>query len=162
MGGMKSNQDPLPAQVAIPLGAQERAALAEHWSQHPGMQHLGAKADFGDPARVRVYIDQLGPEHRGGMNTEAVNGAVIAGLFDVAVGIVGHFHTMGRRAGTAQLAIQFLRPLMGQRIEVETRLVRAGTNLVFVAGEAFDQNRVLCARCDGIVAVSGCGGDEAL
>jgi acyl-coenzyme A thioesterase PaaI-like protein len=162
MGDKKSNQDPLPAQVAIPLGAQERAALAERWTQHPGMQHLGARADFSDPAKARVYIDPLEPHHRGGMGTEAVNGAVTAGLFDVAVGIVGHFHTMGRRAGTAQLAIQFIRPVLGDRIEVEARLVRAGTNLVFVAGEAFDQNRVLCARCDGIVAVSGGGVNEAL
>jgi len=162
MGGMQSNQDPPAAQVSIPVEAQERAALADRWSQHPGMQLVGARADFSDPSKVRVFIEPLQPHHRGGMGTEAVNGAVIAGLFDVAIGIVGHFQTRGRRAGTAQLAVQYLRPVLGQRIDVEARLVRAGTNLVFVAGEAFDQNRVLCARCDGIVAVSGSGGGEAL
>jgi uncharacterized protein (TIGR00369 family) len=147
-------------QAVIPFGPEERAALADRWTQHPGMRHLGARADFSDPSRVRVVIDLLEAHHRGGLGTDAVNGPVIAGLFDVAVGMVGHFQTLGKRAGTAQLGIQFLRPVRGGRIVVEAWLLRAGVNLVFVAGEAFDQQGTLCARCEGIVAVSGGAGTE--
>jgi acyl-coenzyme A thioesterase PaaI-like protein len=150
--------------ATIPFGSPERAAMAEQWSAHPGMRHLGARADFANPESVRVYIDPIEAYHRGGLGTEAVNGAVIAGLFDVAIGIVGHFQTMGRRAGTAQLNIQYLRPLLGDRISIEARLLRAGSNLVFAAAEAKDQLGVVCARADGIVAVSGSGfaGNQAL
>ena len=107
-----------------------------------------------------MVIDPVQPFHRGGLGTEAVNGAVIAGLFDVAIGIVGHFHTGGRRAGTAQLSIHFLRPLKGDRVTVKGRLVRAGTNLVFAAAEALDSNETVCATAEGIVAVSGGGAGE--
>jgi len=141
----------------IPFGAPERVSMAQQWTDHPGMRHMGAQADFSDPRHVRVFIDPVQPVHRGGLGTAAVNGAVIAGLFDVAVGMVGHFQTMGRRAGTAQLNINFIRPVVGDHVEVLARLVRAGSNLVFAEAEALDGAGVTCARAMGIVAVSGNG-----
>ncbi len=141
--------------TTIPLGEAERQALAERWSQHPGMLHVGARADFSDQSAVRVIIDPVQAHHRGGLGTDAVNGAVIAGIVDVAIGIVGHFQTPGRRAGTAQLSVYFLRPLHGDRVTAVARLVRAGPNLVFVRAEVEDSAGVVCARGEGIVAVSG-------
>ncbi len=94
------------------------------------------------------------PHHRGGLGTDAVNGAVIAGVFDLAIGLVGHFCNLDRRAGTAQLHIHFLRPVLGERFEVLGRVVRAGRSLVFATADLHDQGGQLCARCDGIVAVA--------
>ena len=141
--------------VTIPLEPAERTRFEAMWNAAPGMLHMGARADFSDPGAVRVTIQPLQPVHRGGLGTDAVNGAVITGLCDVALGMVGHFHTMGRRAGTAQLNIQFLRPVLGDGVRAVGRLVRAGTNLVFATVEVEDMNGRVCARCDGIVAVSG-------
>lgn len=144
----------------IPGSPVERAVLAERWSAHPGMRHMGALADFSNPDLVRVVIDPVRPEHRGGMGTEAVNGAVLAGLFDVAIGVVGHFQVPNRRVGTAQLNIQFLRPVRGDRVEVVGHLVRAGMNLVFATADIVDGEGKLCARADGIVAASGEAPDD--
>jgi hypothetical protein len=33
--------------------------------------------------------------------------------------------------------------------------VRAGTNLVFATAELHNEQGIVCARCDGMVAVSG-------
>lgn len=144
--------------VTIPFGPEERARMAEQWNAHPGMRHTGARADFSDPDQVQVVIEHLEPYHRGGMGTTAINGAVLAGLFDVAIGIVGQFHTAGRRAGSVQLSIQFIRPLNGNSVRVRARLVRAGTSLIFGTAEAFDERDVVCARAEGIVAAAGTGG----
>ncbi len=144
----------------IPGTPEQRATLAAQWSAHPGMRHLGARADFSDPERVRVILEPVGPEHRGGMGTAAVNGAVIASLFDAAIGMVGHFQLPGRRAGTAQLNVQFMRPVQGDRVEVVARLARAGSNLVFASAEITDPEGRLCARADGIVAASGGAADD--
>jgi uncharacterized protein (TIGR00369 family) len=145
---------------AIPGTPEERDALAAAWSAHPGMRHLGARADFSDPERVRLILDPVRPEHRGGMGTTAVNGAVIASLFDAAIGMVGHFQLPGRRAGTAQLHIHFMRPVQGDRIEVAAYLARAGANLVFAWAEITDPEGRVCARADGIVAASGSAADD--
>ena len=47
-----------------------------------------------------------------------MNGAVIAGVFDLTIGLVGHSCAIGRRAGTAQLNIHFVRPVLGDRFDV--------------------------------------------
>lgn len=144
-----------------PLSTAERSALAAQWNEHPGMRHMGVRVDLSAPDVVRVYVDPVEPAHRGGLGTEAVNGAVIAGAFDLAVGLVGHFNTVGRKSGTAQLNIHFIRPVLGDRFEVLGRLVRAGRSLVFATAELHDENGQLCARCDGIVAVAGESAAEA-
>ena len=137
------------------LSDAERAALAARWNRHHGLRYLGVHVDLSAPDVVRLYIDPIQPHHRGGLGTDAVNGSVIAGVFDLAIGLVGHLCTLGRRAGTAQLNIHFLRPVLGDRFEVLGRLVRAGRSLVFAAAELHDEQGKLCARCDGMVAVVG-------
>ncbi|MGE0352005.1 MAG: PaaI family thioesterase [Gemmatimonadales bacterium] len=157
---MKDGPRPEPESLSptAPLTPDQRIDLNRRWNQLAPMRHLGARADFQDPAAVRIEIDPVLEHHRGGMGTEAINGAVISGLCDAAVGMVGFLHTQGRRAGTAQLNVVFLRPLLGDRAIATGRLTRAGTNLIFAAVEVTDERGTVCARCEGIVAVSGKGG----
>jgi acyl-coenzyme A thioesterase PaaI-like protein len=133
----------------------QREDLAARWNAHPGMQHLGARVDLPAPNLVRAILDPIKPFHRGGLGTEAVNGATIAGLFDLVIGLAGYLHTAGRRAGVAQLNVHFLRPVLGDRLQVTGWPTRAGLNLVFAAAELRDERGNVCAVCSGIVAVSG-------
>ncbi len=160
--GVRCESGPFGA-VTVPARPEEHLRrLESEWNAHPGMQHLGARLDLTDPRAVRAVIDPLQPHHRGGLGTDAVNGAVIAGVVDVVVGLTGYLHTGGRRAGVAQLHVQYLRPVHGDRLEVIGRPLRAGRTLVFVTAEAVDAEGVVCARGDGIVAVvAGDGTSEA-
>jgi acyl-coenzyme A thioesterase PaaI-like protein len=137
------------------LDSEQLAAFEEEWNQHPGMRHMGARVDLSTPGLVRAVVDPIKPEHRGGLGTDAVNGAVMAGVFDLVIGLAGYLQTVGRRAGVAQLSIQFLRPVLGNRFDVVGHPVRAGTNLVFATAELHNEQGIVCARCDGMVAVSG-------
>jgi len=143
------------AKIPHRLEGEDLAAFQAEWNQHPGMRHIGAELDLSTPGVVRAVVDPIQPEHRGGLGTDAVNGAVIAGIFDLVIGLCGYLQTAGRRAGVAQLSIQFLRPVNGSRFEVVGHPVRAGSTLVFSTSELVDERGTVCARCDGIVAVSG-------
>jgi len=129
-------------------------ALADVWNASPPMKQLGARLDFDRVDRVRAVIDPVMPWHRGGMGTEAVNGPVLAGLFDLAIGTVGWLTRPDSRSATVTLAMTFLRPTRGDRVTVEGRLLRAGTNLTFAAAEIFDGSGEVTARCEGTVAVA--------
>ncbi|MBI4420923.1 MAG: PaaI family thioesterase [Gemmatimonadetes bacterium] len=144
--------------MAESLTASERMEFEQLWNAHPGMSHMGCRVDLSTPGVVRCVVDPIRPEHRGGLQTDAVNGAVIAGVFDLVIGLSGYVHTRGRRAGVAQLSVQFLRPVLGEKFEAVAHPVRVGTNLVFSTAELRDDRGYVCARCDGIVAVSGKGG----
>ncbi len=143
-----------PTPICPPLSDAERAALATRWNEHPGMRHMGVRLDLSKADVVRVYVDPVEPHHRGGLGTDAVNGVVIAGAFDLTIGLVGHLCNLERRAGTAQLHIHFLRPVLGDRFEVLGRVVRGGRSLVFATADLHDQRGQLCARCEGMVAVA--------
>ncbi|NIM49807.1 MAG: PaaI family thioesterase [Gemmatimonadales bacterium] len=144
-----------PDQQTWQLSETELAQIQKLWNEHPGMEHLGARVDLSTPGTVRAVVDPIQPHHRGGLGTDAVNGATIAGVFDLAIGLAGYLHTVGRRAGVAQLGIQYLRPVIGDRLQVEARAVRVGKTLIFSTAELRDEQGVVCSRCDGILAVSG-------
>ncbi len=129
-------------------------ALAKVWNDSPPMRRLGARLEFERVDRVRAVLDPVMPYHCGGMGTDAVNGPVLAGLFDLVIGTVGWLSRPDSRSATVSLAMTFLRPTRGDRIVVEARLLRAGTNLTFAAAEIFDGSGEITARCDGTVAVA--------
>ena len=129
-------------------------ALAGKWNDSPPMRQLGARLEFDRVDRVRAVVDPVMPYHRGGMGTDAVNGAVLAGLFDLVIGTVGWLTRPDTRSATVTLAMTFLRPTRGDRISAEGRLLRGGTNLIFASAEIFDGEGEATARCDGTCAVA--------
>jgi len=129
-------------------------ALATTWNDSPPMRQLGARLEFERVDRVRAVVDPVMPYHRGGMGTDAINGPVLAGLFDLVIGTVGWLTRPETRSATVSLAMTFLRPTRGARVVVEARLLRAGTNLTFAAAEVIDERGEITARCDGTVAVA--------
>ena len=128
-------------------------ALAAVWNASPPLQRLGARLEFTRVDRVRAVLD-VQTFHRGGIGTDAVNGAVLAGLFDLSIGTVGWLSRPDTRSATVSLGMIFFRPTRGDRVVVEARLLRAGTNLTFAAAEIFDGWGEVTARCDGTVAVA--------
>ena len=134
--------------------------LAESWNGSGPMQRLGVRLEFERVDRVRAVIDPVEPYHRGGIGTAAVNGAVLAGLFDLAIGTVGWLSRPNTRSATVSLAMTFLRPTRGDRVVVEARLLRAGTSLTFAAAEITDGSGEVTARCDGTVAVARGGAED--
>jgi len=129
-------------------------ALGEMWNASPAMRHFGARLEFTRVDRVRAVIDPVTPVHRGGLGTDAVNGVVLAGLFDLVIGTVGWLTRPDSRSATVNLAMSFFRPTRGDRIAAEAWLIRAGMNLVFAAAEIGDGEGKVTARCDGTCAIA--------
>jgi uncharacterized protein (TIGR00369 family) len=129
-------------------------SLGDVWNASPAMQHFGARLAFERVDRVRAVIDPITPVHRGGLGTDAVNGVVLAGLFDLVIGTVGWLTRPETRSATVHLAMSFFRPTRGDRVVAEARLIRAGLNLIFAAAEIFDGEDRVSARCDGTCAIA--------
>ncbi len=128
--------------------------LADVWNAGPPMAHFGARLEFNRIDRVRAVIDPVKSFHRGGMGTDAVNGVVLAGLFDLVIGTVGWLTRPETRSATVNLAMTFFRPTTGNRVVAEARLLRGGQYMVFAAAEIFDSAGEVTARCDGACAVA--------
>lgn len=119
----------------------------------PGMEAMGATLDLSDDVLVRVHLPEVRDQHRGGLGTSAVNGAVIAGLFDAALGVAGVIQFPGRRAGTVELSVKFLRPTQGESLDAWAVTLKRAEDLAFMEGALFAHGR-LCAVATGMVSTA--------
>jgi uncharacterized protein (TIGR00369 family) len=145
--------NPQPFSTAYPT-LESLKALGQMWNAGAPMQHFGARLEFERVDRVRAVIDPVRDIHRGGLGTSAVNGVVLAGLFDLVIGTVGWLTRPETRSATVNLSMSFFRPTRGDRVVAEARLIRSGMNLIFAAAEIFDEEGKVTARCDGTCSVA--------
>jgi acyl-coenzyme A thioesterase PaaI-like protein len=130
-----------------------RQAWAAQFNALPGMGMMGAALDLSDPVVVRVHLSEVRPHHQGGLGSAAVNGAVIAGLFDAALGVAGVIQFPGRRAGTVELSVKFLRPTRGASVDAWAVTLKRAEDLAFMEGELWSEGK-LCAVATGMVSTA--------
>jgi acyl-coenzyme A thioesterase PaaI-like protein len=139
--------------LTIPLAAADRRPWQENFNQLPGMRMIRGAIDLSDEVCVAVHLPEIGPEHQGGLGADAVNGAVLAGCFDVALGVAGVLQFPGRRAGTVELSMKFMRPAVGGTVTAWAVALKRADNIAFVESELFCGGR-FCARASGMVATA--------
>jgi acyl-coenzyme A thioesterase PaaI-like protein len=138
--------------------AAELNALAELWNRSEVLRHHGMRVSF-QPDRV-VDLPEVRPEHLGGLGTSAVNGLVLAGLFDLAVGSTVVLVDPRRRSATVQLSMSFERAVFGRSVRCEAWIDRAGQRTLFASAHILDEQGQVCARCQAVVAMSRQALDE--
>jgi uncharacterized protein (TIGR00369 family) len=134
---------------------QSLQEFAKSWNAAKSLKHFGVRFEFERVDRVRAVIDPVLPTHRGGLGTDAINGGVLAMLFDLVIGTVAHLTRPDARSATVTLAVSFLRPTRGDRIVSEGRLIRVGANLAFAAADIFDSENRATAHCEGTTIALG-------
>jgi acyl-coenzyme A thioesterase PaaI-like protein len=152
LGGEALAEQALAARgLPVPLDEAKRRRWQDEFNAHQGMQYIGCRLDLSDPRVVRVHLPEIQAHHLGGLGTDAVNGAVLAGFFDIALGVAGVLQFPGKRAGTVDLSIKFMRPTLGSSITAYAVALKRTENIAFVESELYSGNR-LCAIASGMVS----------
>jgi len=139
--------------IKIPLPTAHREKWAVGFNELPAMQHFGASLDLSDSHVVQVTLPRVEEHHRGGLGTSAVNGAVIAGMFDCALGVAGVLQFPDQRTGTVELSIKLLRPVIGDVLDFYAVAIKSSKSIAFAESELFSGGRI-CALATGMVAVA--------
>lgn len=134
--------------------AEQLARFAEEFNQSSMLKHFGVRLHFPSLDRVVGEIDPIRPEQRGGLGTDAVNGGILAAMFDLVIGCTPALVDPTRRSATMQLSMGFERPLRGDKLRAEAWVTSAGTNTLFAAAQILDAEGKVCARCQGVVKLS--------
>jgi acyl-coenzyme A thioesterase PaaI-like protein len=132
---------------------QALARYAEQFNQSQSLKYFGVTVGFPSLEEVRIVL-QVRPEHRGGLGTDAVNGGVLAAMFDLAIGCTPALLDPTRRTATMQLSMSFERPVSGSVLHVRARIDTAGTAVLFASAVLYDEKDQPCARCQGVVRLS--------
>jgi uncharacterized protein (TIGR00369 family) len=134
----------------VSLTKEERIKIENNWNNHITVKSLGVKIDLSNDDFIKIVLDNPKPVHRGGIGTDAINGGILSALFDLSVGLIAIVNSENHRVATIQLNINFLKPVKGNFLVVQARLIKKGKNLIFGRAEIFDEKGDLCAYCDGI------------
>jgi len=151
---MSINPDLHQGKLPIPFSQQERQDWQDHLSKMAILDHLGVKVDLSDKHVVRLRLANRKCAHAGGLGTEALNGAIIAGMVDCAMSIVGILHFRGRACGTVQFSIQFMKSVRDQHPLIECWAIRRSPSLLFVEACILGRNQRSEIVATGMVAVS--------
>lgn len=126
---------------------------AENFNKSATMRFFGTVIDFPTPDRVRVTLP-VKPEQRGGLGSAAVNGGVIAAVFDLVIGSSAALVDPTRRSATVQISLSFERPVHGDVITAEGWIDRAGGRTGFASAVLKDGNGEICARAQGVIRLT--------
>ncbi len=130
------------------------ARYAERFNRSGTLKFFGARVAFPSREHLEVRLDSIRPEHRGGLGTSAVNGGVLAAIFDLAIGCTPALLDPTRRSATMQLSMSFERPVFGNSLRAEARIDSARKLVLFASARVFDAEGIECARCQGVVRIS--------
>lgn len=117
----------------------------------PFMQYFGFRISYPNGDRVVVTLDEVLAAHRGGMGTAAINGGILAAMFDYALGNTAMLAPPLRRNATVQLSMTFERAVHGRSLRCEAQIDRAASRMLFSSARIFDTDENLCARATAIV-----------
>ncbi|HEY0523483.1 MAG TPA: PaaI family thioesterase [Stellaceae bacterium] len=140
------------ATLPFPLDDADVAAWEERLNKLPVIIRLGARFDLSDRYAAQVHIDEIRPDHLGGLGVAALNGATIAGIIDCAIGAAGVVHFSGERAGTLNLALNFMKPVLGKRVTARCIVTRKTKTLLFTEACVLDRRGSVCVTATGIVS----------
>lgn len=129
---------------------------AREFNASSNLQFFGVEIGFPQRAEGRIVEATLKvkPEHRGGLGAGAVNGGMLAALFDLVIGVTPALLEPTRRVATIQLSMNFERAVLGDRVTVEGRVENATRDLVFASARLLDGSGAVCAHCQGVVKMS--------
>ncbi len=136
-----------------PTAAQLR--YAELFNQSATLKHFGVIVSFPSADRVRAVLKPIRPEQLGGLGSNAVNGGVLAAMFDLAIGCTPALVDPSQRSATVQLSMSFERAVVGGSLYAEAKVDRAGKNLLFASAVIVDEQGRECAHAQGVVSLSG-------
>jgi len=125
------------------LTDSERKRIEDALSTVPFAKLLGIKLDSVEPGDATLSL-QIRDDFK--QNAGVVHGGVIASLIDSAtafaiIPLLNH----DERTTTVDLTISYLRPLTAGSMVARAKVLRAGTRLIVVSAELFDDGRNLAA-----------------
>ncbi|AUW93573.1 MAG: PaaI family thioesterase [Sulfobacillus thermotolerans] len=119
---------------------------------YPFFSWAGLRIVEAKGGKSTVELD-VAHHHRGGGGTDAVNGGIMAYMFDELLGVAVRSAWTPGVIGqvTITLNIQYLKMVKANKIVTgHGRVTRQGATTVFVEGEILDEAGTICATCTGI------------
>jgi uncharacterized protein (TIGR00369 family) len=133
-------------------GASQGPLAVDLWNASEFLTWAGLRLTEAAGGRARLVLE-VAPHHRGGAGGPAVNGGIIAYLFDAvcAAAVASTWDEGVTSQATIQLSVSYQRLLLVERrATAEAEVVQRGGSTVFVDARVMDESDRTCAVAHGI------------
>ena len=131
----------------------ELDSFAAAWSASGPLRFLNMTMSFPEGDRVLIDLPEVLPAQRGGKGSDAINGGILAAMFDFAIGATALLAPPLRRNATVHMSIDYQRAVRGNSARCIARLDRATRALAFASAEILDEHGTACSRATGLVSL---------
>jgi uncharacterized protein (TIGR00369 family) len=124
----------------------------EKWNKNLFFEWAGLEIVEADDGYAKMIL-HIEPQHQGGGGTKAINGGIVAYLFDGLLGVCTATQWDENTIGmaTISLNINYVGMLYAEKIVIgEAKVVKRGRGTVFLEGNVKDDVGNLAATCTGI------------
>ena len=132
---------------------EELDSFAAAWTASGPMRYLNFRMSFPGGDRVMIELPEVLAAQRGGKGTDAINGGILAAMFDFAIGATALLAPPLRRNATVHLSIDYQRAVRGKSARCIAKLDRATRALAFASAEILDEHGASCSRATGLVSL---------
>lgn len=116
------------------------------------LKQMHIRVDLSTSKLPMVFIDEVMDIHKGGIGTDAVNGAVIALLSDLAIGLLGIYHYADGLTATSSLTIHYVKPLLTQKVIVKAEETQVIGKRIFGVATIMNEKEEVCSYANGSLA----------
>lgn len=125
--------------------------VARYFSDRPLSRALGVQVSLADPEQPRCSIDEPGDLHLGGIGRDFVNGAILAALVDLTIGLIGLRRTGTLEFATSSINIELAKPVRNGPFSVVASHSETIGRRIFAEAKIFDKDEIPCVFATGIV-----------
>lgn len=136
-----------------------QTAIEKNWKEMENffnssiqLKHSSFRVDLSDINKPLVVIDEVQEFHKGGVGTAAVNGAVIAMLVDLAIGLLGLPYYVDGMTATSNLSINYIKPLLATKVMARAEATEMAGKRIFGVVRVMNEKEEVCAYATGSLA----------
>lgn len=127
-------------------------AIEDLFNESVQLKQMHIRVDLSISKLPMVFIDEVMDIHKGGIGTDAVNGAVIALLSDLAIGLLGIYHYADGLTATSSLTIHYVKPLLTQKVIVKAEETQVIGKRIFGVATIMNEKEEVCSYANGSLA----------
>lgn len=127
-------------------------AIEDLFNESVQLKQMHIRVDLSTSKLPMVFIDEVMDIHKGGIGTDAVNGAVIALLSDLAIGLLGIYHYADGLTATSSLTIHYVKPLLTQKVIVKAEETQVIGKRIFGVATIMNEKGEVCSYANGSLA----------
>lgn len=133
------------------LDVSALALLEERINDLAVLRHCGIETALLADGSVEACLPRIESYHLGGMETRAVNGLILMGLFDCALVVPAIVKYGGERCATIETSVKIFRPVIPREVRAIGRVLSHSRDIAFTQADIYDCRGKVRATATGVV-----------